>query len=248
MAKQWRLIWSLIVNGLALAACSAAPSAAPTAALPTVAIYTTREAAPALIFTPHVVGATSVPTQANPTVASFTAGVLLAGQHLSANGSYTQTETEAVGPMLCQIRRGSPAFGQLTSVSDPDILFNQWEGPPYDEDNRLMHLALVHPLFTLRDRVKAEWGGEAKLLVTAAYDSTREDHDLAQPNLDRRYSLHFEGRALDLVTLPADEAHLSRLCGLAYAAGFSWVNHESDHCHVSVKAQSLCERYSGQTP
>jgi hypothetical protein len=101
----------------------------------------------------------------------------------------------------------------------------------------MMHPAAVLPLSRLADMVNAEWRGEVKLLVTAAYDSVLE-HDLLQTDLDRKYSLHFEGRSLDLVTYPPDQSRLPRLCALALFAGFDWVHNEADHCHVSIKAVS----------
>jgi hypothetical protein len=102
-----------------------------------------------------------------------------------------------------------------------------------------MHPAMLLPLFRLQKLVDVEWGGEVRLRVTDAYDSLLE-HDLAQPNPDRKYSLHFEGRSIDLTTWPIDQARYGRLCALAYCAGFDWVENEVDHCHASINAESLC--------
>ena len=169
------------------------------------------------------------------------------GAHLSASGSFTETETEAAGPMVCQIQRNSCAFSHLVSNQDPDILFSESETPPYGAEDRLMHPAAVLPLSRLAGLVKQEWGGGARLMVTEAYDSLLE-HDLTQPSLKLRYSLHFEGRSLDLITLPPDVTRDARLCSLALQAGFDWVHNEGDHCHASIQANSMCSVCSGQAP
>jgi hypothetical protein len=166
------------------------------------------------------------------------------GLHISANGSYTETETEAAGPMVCRIERDSCAYRRLIGNLDPSILFNRHKPLPYDVEDTLMHPAMLLPLTRLRDLVAAEWGSQLKLLVTAAYDSLLE-HDLSQADNSRKYSLHFEGRSIDLVTYPVEPARYSRLCALAQCAGFDWVNNEGDHCHASIKAQSLCSTCSG---
>lgn len=111
----------------------------------------------------------------------------------------------------------------------------------------MMHPAALLPLSRLASMVQVEWGSDVKLMVTAAYDSILE-HDLSQTNPDRKYSLHFEGRSLDLVTYPPDQARLPRLCALALTAGFDWVHNEADHCHVSINALSLCNVCSGSAP
>ena len=103
-----------------------------------------------------------------------------------------------------------------------------------------MHPAMLAPLTRLREAVEREWSGRYELMVTDAYDS-HGDHDLNQPDMARKYALHFEGRSLDLVTWPVDAARYPRLCALALDAGFDWVHNETDHCHVSIKAKSLCE-------
>ena len=173
---------------------------------------------------------------------------LSAGMHISASGSYTETEDSAAGPMVCRIQRDSCAFRRLVGNLDPEILFSRHKPPPYDAEDTLIHPAMLLPLTRLKELVKAEWGGQVKLLVTAAYDSSLQEHDLAQSDNSRKYSLHFEGRSIDLVTYPADSTRHARLCALARCAGFDWVNNEGDHCHASVQATSLCEQCSGATP
>jgi hypothetical protein len=93
--------------------------------------------------------------------------------------------------------------------------------------------------------VAAEWGGERQIMVTDAYDSLLE-HDLAQNDAARKHSLHFEGRSIDLILLPLGLERLGRLCALAHQAGFAWVHNEGDHCHASVRADSLCSVCSGR--
>jgi hypothetical protein len=147
------------------------------------------------------------------------------GQHLSASGSYTQTETQAAGAMSCRIQRDSCAYRFLVGNLDPSIVFKREEEAPYD----------------LNELVGAEWGGALQLRITDAYDSLLE-HDLAQTDESRKYSLHFEGRSIDLTTWPIQPARYGRLCTLALCAGFDWVHHEGDHCHASIQAESLCSR------
>ena len=161
------------------------------------------------------------------------------GEHVSASGSLTETETQAAGPMLCQIQRDSCAFQQLVIDRDPTILFSEYPPPPYGLENRMMHPAMQLPLARLAALVRSEWDGKVQLMVTAAYDSQFR-HDLAEPNPQQRYSLHYEGRSIDLITLPSDNSRHGRLCALALHAGFDWVHNEINHCHASIRANSLC--------
>lgn len=172
---------------------------------------------------------------------------LAPGQNISASGSYTMTEDDAAGPMVCRIQRDSCAFGLLMTDRDPEIQFGEHKPPPLTDEDRMIHPAMLLPLSRLRQMVQDEWSGSVRLYVTAAYDSTGE-HDLAQTDLSRKYSLHFEGRSIDLVTSPSDPAKTDRLCALASCAGFDWVNNEGDHCHASIKAESLCSFCSGSVP
>jgi hypothetical protein len=169
------------------------------------------------------------------------------GQHISSTCSYSQTETESAGPMLCRIERNSCAYSNLVVNRDDRMVFNTHKPPPLTDEDAMMHPAMLLPLSRLADMVQAEWGTEVKLLVTAAYDSIGE-HDLLQNDPERKYSLHFEGRSIDLVTYPSDQAKLPRLCALALFAGFDWVHDEADHCHASIKATSLCSVCSGAAP
>jgi hypothetical protein len=183
-------------------------------------------------------------TSAPPTAAPALPADLVelgAGQHISAHGSYTDTETLAAGPMICQIARNSPAFTRLVTYPGADVLFSESEPPPYDQEDRLMHAALVLPLSKLAQLTMTEWGEAARIMVNEAYDS-RLSHDLAQSNLPLKYSLHFEGRSLDVIPWPPNLGRLARLCALAHQAGFDWVHNEGDHCHMSVEAESLCPR------
>ena len=102
-----------------------------------------------------------------------------------------------------------------------------------------MHPAMLKPLSRLSQMVLAEWNGQYQLRVTDAYDSLLE-HDLNQSDPNRKYSLHFEGRAIDLTLWPIDRSRYGRLCALAHCAGFDWVHNEISHCHASINAPSLC--------
>ena len=168
---------------------------------------------------------------------------LVPGQHISASGSYTETETIAAGPMDCRIERDSCAYRHLIGNLDPAMVFKREEEPPYDREDILMHPAMLLPLTRLNELVAAEWDGAVQLRVTDAYDSLLE-HDLAQSEESRKYSLHFEGRSIDLTTWPIEPARYGRLCALAQCAGFDWVHHEGYHCHASIRAESPCLRCS----
>ncbi|HEY3290317.1 MAG TPA: hypothetical protein VGK87_09335 [Anaerolineae bacterium] len=187
------------------------------------------------------------PTLSSKSAATCSLIRLVPGLHISASGSYTMTEDESAGPMMCQIQRESCAYGLLVTNRDPEISFADHKLPPFNLEDRQFHPAMLLPLTHLRNMVQTEWDGNVRLLVTSAYDSTGE-HDLAQPDMLRKYSLHFEGRSVDLVTNPPDPEKLDRLCALAYCAGFDWVQNESDHCHASIKADSLCSFCSGSVP
>lgn len=111
----------------------------------------------------------------------------------------------------------------------------------------MMHPAMVLPLSTVAELVAEEWGAGTQVMVTEAYDSLLDHHNF-QPNRNMRYSLHFEGRSVDLITWPPDETRNGRLCMLALQAGFDWAHNEGDHCHVSLNAPSLCSICSGTAP
>ena len=64
---------------------------------------------------------------------------------------------------------------------------------------------------------------------------------VTQPHMAKQSALHCEGRSIDLVTWPVEPARYPRLCALALTAGFDWVHNETDHCHASIRAKSLCE-------
>jgi hypothetical protein len=220
---------------LALAACQPAETPGPVAGVPP-------RATPSADVSVAIVPATATPHSAP--VEILTLG---AGQHLSARGSYSDTETLAAGPMLCQIKRDSPAFQHLVLYPAGTVIFSSSEPAPYDQEDQMLHPAAVLPLSKLEALVRQEWGSTAQIMVTEAYDS-RLSHDLAQTNPALEYSLHYEGRSLDVIPWPPNPGRLARLCGLAHAAGFDWVHNEGDHCHLSVEAESLCLLNSQATP
>lgn len=182
------------------------------------------------------------PPEAMPTVAGgCPVSVMLPWQHISASGSYTQTQTEAAGSMRCRVARNSCAYDLMIGNHSPTIVFKGEEEPPYNDEDFRMHPAMLLPLTRLDALVQAEWGGTYWLRVTDAYDSLLE-HDLTQSDPERKNSLHFEGRAIDLTLWPIDQSQYGRLCALAHCAGFDWVHHEVDHCHAAIAADSLCSR------
>lgn len=161
------------------------------------------------------------------------------GMVISTSGSYTMSETEAAGPMMCQIKRDSCAFKLLVRNLDSEIYFQNEEPAGFNDEDALMHPAMLKPLTELKRRVQQRWRGEVRLVVTDAYDSLME-HDLAQPDPALKVALHFEGRSIDLVPVPATPERMTKLCAMAHCAGFDWVHNEGTHCHASVNAESLC--------
>jgi hypothetical protein len=164
---------------------------------------------------------------------------LAIGEHIAKSGSYTETERAASTPMQCHLERGSCGYNQLVGILDPTIVFKQEEEPPYDTEDILMHPAMLLPLSRLNHLVQTEWDGAFQLRVTDAYDSLLE-HDPPDSEPATRYSLHYEGRAIDLTLWPVDQSRYGRLCALAHCAGFDWVLNEGTHCHASMQANSLC--------
>ncbi len=226
-----RLLLAPLFLILVLGACARAQADIPASPTPTA------RATP----TPFLIAPRPTATPAPTPASACPQPELLVWQHLSASGSYTETETMAAGPMLCRIERDSCAYYQLIGNLGPTIVFKKEEEPPYNQEDILMHPAMLLPLTRLDALVQAEWQGEYWLRVTDAYDSLLE-HDLAQLDEDRKNSLHFEGRAIDLTTWPIEPGRYGRLCALAHCAGFDWVHHEGDHCHAAIKADSLCLR------
>ena len=141
--------------------------------------------------------------------------------------------------MTRQRQRNSCAYHRLVGKLDTTIIFKEEEIFPYDTEDMLMHPAIVQPLTRLNELVEAEWNHNFRLRVTDAYDSLLE-HDPIGIEPGRRYSLHYEGRAVDLTLWPVDRSRYARLCSLALCAGFDWVENEASHCHASIQAKSLC--------
>ncbi len=182
--------------------------------------------------------ATAAPLNIEPRPACFLPN-LATNAHIAAGGSYTLTERLASTPMQCHLTRDSCGYHRLVGLVEPSIIFKQEEAAPYHTEDVLMHPAMLQPLARLNALVRAEWGGDYQLRVTDAYDSLLS-HAPPESEPSRRYSLHYEGRAIDLTLWPVAYERYGRLCALAHCAGFDWVHHEGTHCHASIKAESLC--------
>ena len=130
-------------------------------------------------------------------------------------------EIARVGAISGPVERGTVPFHRLVRCDAENIVFKDEEGTGAD---RLMTPRLKERLEILASLVAREWPG-VRLRVTEAWDED-EEHS---PR-----SVHYEGRAADLTTSDMDGNRLGRLAGLALAAGFEWVAHESTHVHASV--------------
>jgi len=231
--RGWLLLWLLI---LALPACRGAQAEQTYGPIPT--RTPTRTPTPRPTRPPTV---TPTPVVTTPEATGCRLPELAFDQHISASGSYTMTQTEAAGPMVCRIAPNSCAMAYMVGNLDATIVFKREEAPPYDVEDIKMHPSMLMPLYQLNKLVQEEWNGQVQLRITDAYDSLLE-HDLNQSDPDRKYSLHFEGRAVDLTTWPIDLNRYPRLCALAHCAGFDWVHNEGGHCHAAINAESLCLR------
>jgi hypothetical protein len=223
----------VFVAGLWLMACGSTPE--PPAISVQLFIPTQT---PAPTMTPAAT-VTPIPSPSPTPEGACAIATLPQGMVISARGSYTETETEAAGPMMSQIPRDSCEFNLLVRNLDPEIYFQNEEPAGFNDEDALMHPAMLKPLTELKRRVQQRWRGVVRLVVTEAYDSLME-HDLAQPDPAQKVALHFEGRSMDLVPMPATPENMAELCAMAHCAGFDWVHNEGTHCHASVKAESLC--------
>ena len=151
---RYLLVSSLFIIFI-LSACAEAQAGKPPTATPTARPTPTRFPT----MTPY-------PT-VEPTVVQ--AGCILpdlwAGQHISARGSYTQTQNKAAGPIVCRIEPKSCAYSHLVGNLDASIVFKREEEPPYDKEDILMHPAMLRPLSRLDELVTVEWGGTVQLRI-----------------------------------------------------------------------------------
>ena len=244
ISRSFAISLLLVLASLACLRIEVAPRPAPAAALPLPALPLAVTPQPTAI-SPVMPRPTAALIPTLPPLPTATrlpiclVSPLEEWQHLSATGSFTETESMASTRMMCHLERDSCGYNQLVGLVDASIVFKAEELPPFDTEDILMHPAMISPLARLNQLVQAEWGGAYQLRVTDAYDSLLE-HDPPESEPSGRYSLHYEGRAIDLTLWPVDYSQYGRLCALAHCAGFDWVHNEVTHCHASIKAESLC--------
>jgi hypothetical protein len=133
--------------------------------------------------------------------------------------------------------------------SFPDVPPHPWGTPPFTfglttesepwqrEEDRLAQPSLLQPVTRFVQLVHSDFAfrADSTFSINEAYDSTGV-HLLG--------SLHYEGRALDLQVFNGGSiGDLSRLCGIAWLAGFDFVffepkksNERNHHVHVSKRA------------
>lgn len=113
----------------------------------------------------------------------------------------------------------------LVHVDDDRVWWESDHDTDDTEDDHLMHRAMEEPLRRLIELVHREGG------VLKVQDAYRAE------GVHARYSLHKQGRAVDLT---CDELGLEKLAKLCWAAGFDWVYNENPkrggaHVHASVR-------------
>ncbi len=54
---------------------------------------------------------------------------------------------------------------------DREITFGIGEPAGFNDEDQLMHPAMLQPLTELKKRVQQKWRGEVRLVMTDAYDS-----------------------------------------------------------------------------
>ncbi|MCL4295104.1 MAG: hypothetical protein KJ077_05225 [Anaerolineae bacterium] len=242
MIPRFQLV--VLILTLATLACIRIDLSPPSLSQPVIAALPPPVVAPTAIVQPTLPAAPVTYLLPTPPIKAIPEPVCLqpelaAGEHIAASGSYTETERSASTPMLCHLERNSCGYNQLVGIVDPTIVYKREEAPPYDMEDILVHPAMIPPLARLNQLIQAEWGGAYQLRVSDAYDSLLE-HDPPESKPATRYSLHYEGRAIDLTLWPVDQSKYGRLCALAHCAGFDWVLDEGTHCHASIRAESLC--------
>jgi len=128
------------------------------------------------------------------------------GATLSASGSITETETEAAGPMACQIQRNSCAFSHLVGDLDPNLLYSEGETPPYGDNDADLFAALADFEATyshyaeFQDRMEHYWCLRW-LLQEGVTEATAR---VIRENLVRFEQLPLVMRVADLPPQPAD--------------------------------------------
>jgi len=130
-------------------------------------------------------------------------------------------EAQNSGEALMSI--DSAYLADVTNMCRIDLIIKFEEGDC--SDSKMTKNAKFRVL-DLANRVDKEWNGKVKLRITEAWDNNNEHG---------KFSLHYEGRAVDLTTSDLDLKKYSRLASLAAEVGFTWVYFEGNHVHASVK-------------
>jgi len=150
-----------------------------------------------------------------------------------------QKEIDVSDKMQCAIPRDSCEFGFLAGNLDPALMFLDDEPPPLNDEDHLMHPALLRPLARLRDLVAETLPGNFTLMIVDAYDSTGTATGDGLETINK-YGLQYEGRAVEFRTVPVSATLTGALCWLALESKFDYAENRGDKCYASLRAPSLC--------
>ncbi|MFY8273209.1 hypothetical protein AAEU32_03660 [Pseudoalteromonas sp. SSDWG2] len=148
---------------------------------------------------------------------------LHAAPSIFANGQKWPVDSEAQASGAALMSVDQATLADVVNMCGASIAIKFEEG---DCSDAKMTARAKDKIVTLANKVNDQWGGAVKLRITEAWDNNNEHSN---------YSLHYEGRAIDITTDDMDVIKYARLAGLAAEVGFDFVYLEGNHVHVSVK-------------
>ena len=156
----------------------------------------------------------------------------------------------------CQTLKGSK-IEYADSNENPSFDIYKHDQPEFSEKIKFYEdIVMQKPVCSaFRDNFLVKWENEFRgskssylyfPIITEAWDAS---------HLHSSHSLHYEGRALDIVPNPIkgesvslQDKRIGRMAWLAHISGFSWSNFEGNHLHVSLKATKAQKEKSNKQP